>query len=582
MKNWSLSQKIWMIVGVLSAAFVISSVFSIINSVHARDRLTEVATVLVKRDQLTSEIKDAQRAATINLLETIARTDAASIAKFTQKFEESAARIKEQLSLYKAIADADGLALTEKYEAELKDYMAYSEKAKALGAQNKVEEAMVIVANSDATKDRMRGYLNDMNALTAKKLAEASQAAQEEASRSIIINILLSTFSIFASLLIAFFTLRALTKAISEIVKSLSDGSLQVTSASSQIASASEELSQAATEQAASLEQTAASVEEMNSMITKNTENANSTASLSQKSSSASEKGQAVVSKMIDAMNQIDKSNATIMEQVNESNQQIAGIVKVVEQIANKTQVINEIVNKTELLSFNASVEAARAGEHGKGFAVVAEEVGNLARMSGAAAEEIGSLIEGSIESVNKIVRETGSKVSTLIESGKRSVAEGTEVANECGEVLKEIVGNVSSVSAMSGEIATASAEQARGITEITKAMNQLDQMTQQNAATSEECASAAEELSAQAETLKNSVGLLVQTVNGAKAGSIDLAQAHQPAYAPPAKRPAPAPKANVVKLAARPTKAPKEYAEPVRKAAGDIPAYDSDGFKDI
>jgi methyl-accepting chemotaxis protein len=261
------------------------------------------------------------------------------------------------------------------------------------------------------------------------------------------------------------------------------------------------------------------------------------------------------------------------MAQVNESNEQIAGIVKVVEQIAKKTQVINDIVNKTELLSFNASVEAARAGEHGKGFAVVAEEVGNLARMSGAAAEEITSLIDGSIENVNKIVRETGSKVSTLIESGKRSVAEGTVVAQECGEVLREIVGNVNSVSAMSGEIATASTEQARGINEITKAMNQLDQMTQQNAATSEECASAAEELSAQAESLKSTVTLLVKTVNGNKAGTDEPAPGHEPARKQAPKR-APAPKTNVVKLTHRPL---------IKKASGgDIPAYESDGFKDV
>jgi methyl-accepting chemotaxis protein len=381
--------------------------------------------------------------------------------------------------------------------------------------------------------------------------------------------------------LIAYFMLRSLSASISEIVKGLSDGSIQVTTASAQIATASEELSQAANEQAASLEQTAASVEQMNSMIMKNTENANSTASLSQKSSSASEKGQAVVAKMIETMSHIDKSNATIMEQVNESNEQIAGIVKVVEQIAKKTQVINDIVNKTELLSFNASVEAARAGEHGKGFAVVAEEVGNLARMSGAAAEEITSLIDGSIESVNKIVRETGSRVSTLIESGKRSVAEGTEVAHECGEVLREIVGNVSSVSAMSGEIATASTEQARGINEITKAMNQLDQMTQQNAATSEECASAAEELSAQAESLKSTVTLLVKTVNGSKAVSAGISLNYESAQKRPEPKGATTQKTNIVKLGTRPLGPPK-IAEPVKKVSGDVPAYESDGFKDI
>jgi methyl-accepting chemotaxis protein len=581
MKNWSLSQKVWMIVGILGTAFVISSTFAIFNAIRNRDMLVEVTKVLVKRDQLTAYIKDAQRTTTINLLETISRTDAASIAKFTKKYDEAAAEVAKQIAAYKEIAGPEDLVLAQKYEAELKEYLAISEKARALGLKNKNEEAMNMVASSDSIKDHMRALLDEMNELTAKKLEEDSHEAHKEATESIVLNLFLSTFSIFGSFLIAYFMLRSLSSSISQIVKGLSDGSIQVTTASAQIASASEELSQAANEQAASLEQTAASVEQMNSMIMKNTENANSTASLSRKSSSASEKGQAVVAKMIETMSHIDKSNAAIMEQVNESNEQIAGIVKVVEQIGKKTQVINDIVNKTELLSFNASVEAARAGEHGKGFAVVAEEVGNLARMSGAAAEEITSLIDGSIENVNKIVRETGSKVSTLIESGKRSVAEGTEVAHECGEVLREVVGNVNSVSAMSGEIATASTEQARGINEITKAMNQLDQMTQQNAATSEECASAAEELSAQAESLKNTVTLLVKTVNGSKAVTAGMSPDYEPEQKRLEPKSASAPKGNIVKLAARPLN-PSKISEPVKKVSGDIPTYESDGFKDI
>jgi len=54
-------------------------------------------------------------------------------------------------------------------------------------------------------------------------------------------------------------------------------------------------------------------------------------------------------------------------------------------------------------------------------------------------------------------------------------------------------------------------------VNEITKAMSQLDQVTQTNAATSEQTAQAAEELSAQAKSLRNVVGVLVETIKGAK-----------------------------------------------------------------
>jgi methyl-accepting chemotaxis protein len=283
---------------------------------------------------------------------------------------------------------------------------------------------------------------------------------------------------------------------------------------------------------------------------------------------------------MIQSMDAINASNNTIMQQVNRSNESMAGIVKVIEEIGSKTKVINDIVFQTKLLSFNASVEAARAGEHGKGFAVVAEEVGNLAQMSGNAAKEIGSMLEDSIQKVNQIVQETKASVEKLIAEGKETVESGSLVARQCGEVLEEIVHNVASVSSMAGEIASASQEQSRGISEITKAMGQLDQMTQQNAATSEECASAAEELSAQAESLKSSVGQLVQTING---GSGQQATTEVPAMAK-APRASSGPKVsgqNVVHL-----KGPKfsktGSAPQLKRVAGDAPQYNSSGFEDV
>lgn len=297
-------------------------------------------------------------------------------------------------------------------------------------------------------------------------------------------------------------------------------------------------------------------------MVAKNSENATSTAETSSRSQQAAHQGQDVLKKMIESMEAINRSS----EGMNET-------VKVIEQIDKKTKVINEIVNKTELLSFNASVEAARAGEHGKGFAVVAEEVGNLARMSGAAAEEIATLLEESIRKVHQMVAET-----------KKNVEFGTQVTRECNEVFESVVGDVSRVSEMAKEIATASEEQSRGVSEITKAMNQLDQMTQQNAATSQECAAAAEQLSAQSDSLKHAVEQLVGAVNGSGAiHALEVKDAksakkeHREA-AKPAKK-----KATVVHLKAprKQTQLAEESEQPVKKAVG-APDYDSDGFSDI
>lgn len=70
-------------------------------------------------------------------------------------------------------------------------------------------------------------------------------------------------------------------------------------------------------------------------------------------------------------------------------------------KIADITTVIQSISFQTNILALNAAVEAARAGEEGRGFAVVAAEVRSLAQRSAAAAKDIQTLIDTSVERVN-------------------------------------------------------------------------------------------------------------------------------------------------------------------------------------
>lgn len=343
----------------------------------------------------------------------------------------------------------------------------------------------------------------------------ALENAASEAQRNFIMLAIFLVLILIASALLAIYILSQLVAQFRSVGKTLDEASSQVSSASSQIASASEELSQATTEQAASLQETSSSIEEISSMINANTENARQSAQASGQSLENAEKGKAVVEQMIKAIDAISISNHSIMEQINESNKEMEDIVKVITEIGTKTKVINDIVFQTKLLSFNASVEAARAGEQGKGFAVVAEEVGNLAAMSGAAAIEISSMLDSSIQKVEGIVKNSKEKIGRLITDGKKNVETGTTVANNCGEVLNDIVLSVASVSKMVKEISSASQEQAQGVHEITKAVAQLDQVTQQNTANSAESSRAAGDLSNQAEMLSSLVQELVHAIEG-------------------------------------------------------------------
>jgi hypothetical protein len=81
-------------------------------------------------------------------------------------------------------------------------------------------------------------------------------------------------------------------------------------------------------------------------------------------------------------------------------------------------------------------------------------------------------------------------------------VRSGSQLVDESGKVLGEIMESVKRVSDIVAEIAAASEEQAGGIDQMNNAVTQMDDTTQQNAALVEEAASAAKAMEQQAQHL--------------------------------------------------------------------------------
>ncbi|MBC3803219.1 HAMP domain-containing protein [Acetobacterium fimetarium] len=251
-----------------------------------------------------------------------------------------------------------------------------------------------------------------------------------------------------------------MTDHINDVMTSIDSAAIQVAAGSKQIADSSMGLSQGATEQASSIEQLTASIEEISSQTKLNANNASEASELAESTKEDALQGNSEMKLMLQSM-----------EEINESSNNISKIIKVIEEIA----------FQTNILALNAAVEAARARQHGKGFAVVAEEVRNLAARSADAAKETTAMIEGSIKKVDH----------------------GTQIATKTAAALNKIVGDVTKVSDIVGEIATASNEQAIGISQINQGIMQVSEVVQMNTATSEESAAASEELSSQAELLR-------------------------------------------------------------------------------
>ena len=331
--------------------------------------------------------------------------------------------------------------------------------------------------------------------------------------------LLVTGITTLSSLFVGFrmvLTMKNVNQSTSNVISKLNQNSVALSQASSSITTLSDSLARESTNQAASLQETVSAVEEIASMIERNPEHSNQVAQNSSASKETAEKGKAAVNEMISSMEQISDGNAKMSMQIEESNRKISEIVSMISEIGQKTKIINDIVFQTKLLSFNASVEAARAGEHGKGFSVVAEEVGNLAQMSGNAAKEISVLLDNSMKNVKEIVAETKSEISKLSAEGIERVEKGVKIANLCGNMLDQIVENISGVVVTANDIASASQEQSNGIREISKAMAHLDMVTQTNATTSQNTANAAKEINNQAESMRSAVNVLAETILGA------------------------------------------------------------------
>ncbi|BCF96540.1 chemotaxis methyl-accepting membrane protein [Paraburkholderia sp. PGU19] len=257
--------------------------------------------------------------------------------------------------------------------------------------------------------------------------------------------------------------LRDMQNGLSSTVSHIAASAEAIAAASGQISMGNLDLSQRTEQQAMALERTASSMEELTSTVRQNADNAKQARTLADNASSIAEKGGDVVGRVV-----------TTMGQINDSAKSIGDIIGVIEGIA----------FQTNILALNAAVEAARAGEEGRGFSVVAGEVRNLAQRSASAAKEIKTLISASVERASN----------------------GSQLAQDAGQTMDEVVKAVKRVTDIMGEISAASAEQSSGIEEINLAVSQMDAGTQQNAALVEQATAAARALDDQAQALKVAV----------------------------------------------------------------------------
>jgi methyl-accepting chemotaxis protein len=258
-------------------------------------------------------------------------------------------------------------------------------------------------------------------------------------------------------------TMHDLQESLRDVIGTLNDGARQVSNASAEIAAGNLDLSNRTEQGSSDLQSAAGALRGMTDAAQQSSLAMREASSLSQSTSQLVQHSGQVVSQAVSAMSG-----------VSQSSRKIADIISVIDGIA----------FQTNILALNAAVEAARAGEQGRGFAVVAGEVRLLAGRSAGAAKEIKDLISHSVEQVDA----------------------GSNLVNEAGNRMQEVVKSVERVASLIGQATQMAQTQSEGLRDVSDSVDRLDQSMQQNAALVEEGAAAAGTLRAQAERLNELV----------------------------------------------------------------------------
>jgi methyl-accepting chemotaxis protein len=484
--------------------------------------IEEINSRIVEKDWVKADaaatINAMTRANARRTLELFLITDPAEVAKIREHIASNKKAINDAVeTLDRLMYTEDGKALLAKFKEERAKYVtSFTQVNKMIGDDNRAEAREVMIAETLPALDTLQETVKELadlqkslvvaSGVEAKQNIESARnlmiilglaailigivlarsitrsitlpmnaavkVAQTVASGDLTSNIVVNSKDETGQLLQA---LKDMNDSLVKIVGEVRHGTETMATATGQIAAGNLDLSSRTEEQASSLEETASSMEELTSTVKQNADNARQANQLAVSASEVAIKGGDVVSQVVDTMGSI-----------NDSAKKIVDIIGVIDGIA----------FQTNILALNAAVEAARAGEQGRGFAVVATEVRNLAQRSAAAAKEIKSLIDDSVE----------------------KVAVGSRLVGQAGTTMAEIVSSVKLVTDIMGEVTAASQEQSAGIEQVNQAITQMDEVTQQNAALVEEAAGAAASLDDQAGHLMQVVSVF--KVNGLQAAA--------------------------------------------------------------
>jgi methyl-accepting chemotaxis protein len=166
------------------------------------------------------------------------------------------------------------------------------------------------------------------------------------------------------------------------------------------------------------------------------------------------------------AMEETIKNTDLMLEGSKESVGRIESLSKSSEQIQEIVEVIRDIATQTNILAINAAIEAVRAGKQGKGFAVVAEEVKTLSADSKVQAKKISTLVQ----SVLRETQDTALTIKTM--AGNVGLVKGS--IESTSVAFKDINRSIDVTSETAKDISVAAAEQKKSIDAVSQSVDKI------------------------------------------------------------------------------------------------------------
>jgi methyl-accepting chemotaxis protein len=228
--------------------------------------------------------------------------------------------------------------------------------------------------------------------------------------------------------------------ALTEIVADVRRASQDIAEATTNIADGNSDLARRTEQQAESLANIRESAGQLRETVAENARESQKASTVATRTAEVAAKGGETVDQVVETMRSIYASSKQVVDFIGS---------------------IQNIAFQTNILAINAAVEAARAGDSGRGFAVVAAEVQALANRS---------------ESIAKDAQE-------LIGKTFVRVKDGTQLVEQAGKQMQEIIAAVQSLAETTHAVMQVSQRQERDTEAVATTVAKIDEMTRENSA---------------------------------------------------------------------------------------------------